>query len=249
MENFFIFTTQRSGSTLLMHLLDSSKDLRIFPEIFHRESDKNFEDELLRFSQFRSRSEINRPLDVFKYLNYYENSVEKEKYKGFGFKLMYGDMISLPELFIFLLFIKKYKIIHLVRENIFDKVCSHLFAKQSNIWTTSKTIKTSKIEVSPSEIVSLIKTEKRKECFFKNILKLSRNPVLFVAYNDLIENQADTLESIYSFLQFKFELNFTETPPTKKQISTPLSDLFYNWKEIEIKMKKEGLGHYLNKCS
>lgn len=207
---FVVLAKQRTGSTMFMDLLSRNPEIRIFNEVFLNRpiaEEKKVWGGLLpkqRFYEFKKENNLFRPIAAIKYLNSLENEGLKE-HNIYGFKLMYGHLRLQKEI-LFQLWIKKYKVIHLYRENYFDNYLSQrfnrLFKVRHAVGDVKKNIK-SKIYLEPNSIVKKLNHMKRRTAFYRKILSILNLDVLEIRYEDLALNKTKIMNKVETFLDIK----------------------------------------------
>jgi LPS sulfotransferase NodH len=179
---FVVVTRSRTGSNLLISLLNSHKHINAQGEAFRRLNNKT-------------------SLEIY-------NSIFplKSLYKCLGFKLFYYHPLDSDDNLIWRLLEKdkNIKIIHLKRNNLLRVHVSRLIAEKTDEWAridNSNLNINKKVEVS---LTNLMKDFNETKNHIINTEKLFReHNVLEVVYEDLINNQQETIDSILSFLNVK----------------------------------------------
>lgn len=228
-EKFVIFGTGRSGSTLLVSLLNSNSNVFCDNEIYHR---RVFFPGLYR----NARSLLgNKEIYGFKCLTYHIGKilkVKREEQSDFLRKL--SD--------------EGYRIIYLQRENAVRQALSNLYARHRNQFHSNSTVMTKnedkKMTVDLSEfndwVEGLQRQSKREESLLDGI------PHLKLFYErDLADpaSHVETLKKLSEYLSVTFEL-----PETELQKVTPkkLSTFIKNHQEVENFILEKGYSYFLN---
>lgn len=191
-NRFILLTTQRSGSTYLTELLDSHPDIHMAQELF--KLPKEGRNAVL--DGYTLGDDIGHFLDRF-----YESRLEKKK--AAGFKLMYDQLQSFPQI---LDYIKKQKVrlIILVRDNLLDVAVSRFFARKSQIYHSETAIEHQPICID----IPLLHQELQKIAAANthNARLTAQLPhCLTVSYEALVKHQEETLRTIQEFLQVRKE--------------------------------------------
>jgi LPS sulfotransferase NodH len=236
--NFCILTTQRSGSTWLVSLLDSHPQIKAFSELFIGEEFAHQSDEYLpwtdqhlsSFYEFEKRNPGLRPFQVFQYLETLDHY--PETYRAVGFKLMYSQLAKRPEILLKLI-LAKYKVINLVRENPLDIIISKANLRRSGSPHFKKEQALKAIELKPTLLLQELKKQDRKTQLMRTMLNLLPLQVLNITYESLCENQQSAINSVLSFLEVedkKISLNSNLKKISKGQYSQKIA----NFEEVRI---------------
>lgn len=203
--NFCILTTQRSGSTWLVSLLDSHPQIKAFSEIFvdkmfaHRSDEYLpwFDQYLPFFYEFEKTSGMS-PFKVFQYLemlSHYPGA-----YRAVGFKLMYNQLAKRPETLLKLIS-RSYKVINLVRENPLDIIISKANMRRSGSPHFKQEQALQAIELNPIFLLNELNKQDRKTKLMKTMLNLLPLQVLNITYEALCDNQQAVIDSVLDFLE------------------------------------------------
>ena len=209
--NFIIVSRSRSGSNLLVSLLDSHPNVYARGEVFHN---------------LKSR-------DPEKVLNHYFGNQPKNILAN-GFKVFYyhpldGDPASLWNK---ILERKDLKFIHLKRKNLFKTIISREKALQTDQWSSVSYIKEKEgppVVISPQEIEKQIKETKTHYQQFEILLK--DKPVMELYYEDFVKNIKTNMYHICDFLGIPKVGDFNTN--LKKQANKPLSERVGNYLELK----------------
>lgn len=200
--NFCIISAGRSGSTLLVTLLDSHPEIRLLGEIFNTRGRavQNVSDLYIEpFCEYQISNSVKRPWLTFNYLNSLNNYPIPNK--AIGFKLIDIELFRYPEILLKLI-LDNYKIIHLVRDNPLDYHLSWEIVKQKLLGQTElkSSFKLAPIYLDTDQILPALEGYSRRIKRFKKILKLMPNSVLTITYEDLVEDRKSIINSILEFL-------------------------------------------------
>ncbi|GAB2695533.1 hypothetical protein [Aliiglaciecola aliphaticivorans] len=129
MKKFVIITSARSGSNLLIDLLNTSNEVYCHGEIFHPSESNGLRvrslfENLLRIDPKSFRDE--RPFDFLESVYHLGPSD-----RAVGFKMFYGHF---PMVLDWLLLNEDYKIIHLFRNDLLSSFLSVKVGEKSNVW-------------------------------------------------------------------------------------------------------------------
>ena len=129
MTNFVVLSTQRSGSTWVVDMLTSHPRVVAYSELFMHGGEgtpKWGKEKDLPYWQTYSRGKtggrLARPYWLWKYLG--EAFQERPEIDAIGFKLMYSQLTRISRPLMPALWLKRVRIIHLIRRNALDVVLS-----------------------------------------------------------------------------------------------------------------------------
>ena len=220
---FVIFGTGRSGSTLLVNLLNSNPNIFCDNEIFHRKTlnPKKFLDARV--------SICNRKIYGFKLLTYQLD------------KILHVS----GEEFIHYLNNQGFKIIHLVRNNSIEQAISNIHAKKKRFYHQKGATRsnTGKLRIEIAELDRWYQNLQAQKEYEKKLLQ--DLPRIQVTYEqDLTDGQAQyaTIRKISTFLDTAFV-----TPKTDlvKIIPKDLSQIVENYGELLKYCRSKGIEHLL----
>lgn len=198
-QKFIILTTQRSGSTWLMDMLDSHPNIKVYNELFLNMDNKSkwADPKQPSFYIYEKTAPGKRPWKTIKYLN---NLYTYEgEYDVIGFKLMYDHLFRKPEILVNLIS-EGYKIVHLVRENPIDVMVSYALAKQNKRFFTEQEVENQKLHLDPQNFKKDVEKQDFKVGLARIIVAIIPNPVLNITYNELRQDKDGTLDRITQFL-------------------------------------------------
>ncbi len=194
-NKFCIITTQRSGSTWLISLLESHPDIKAFYEIFLDRWPGN--DFLISFHEFKQANFGIRPEKTFRYLD--QLNIYPGKHHTIGFKIMYNQLGRYPEV-LAKFALDRYKIIHLIRDNHLDIAISAASMQQNKLVHAKKIVHANPIILEPESLIKGLSRLETQLNLARLLLKIIPNPVLEIKYEELCENQNQALGSIVKFL-------------------------------------------------
>ncbi len=217
-KKFIIFAQGRSGSSLLVDLLNNHPDIKCDGEILNVvHAGKKF------FPIFYVKSKA---------------KTYKEEIYGFKVKLyqLHGDSkpdqnID-PKKFILNLYKSGWKIIYLRRHNIFRQAISGYVAKSRGKWhhqTNKGELALSKIKINPDRLLKRLRAREKYLCDEKEILKTI--PHLEIIYEEnLLKDMEKTMDKIFKYLEVHPYPVRTNLIRTSKDT---LQDYIVNYKEIK----------------
>jgi len=219
---FVVITRSRTGSNLLISLLNSHNDIKVFGEKFSRLEGKT--------TQMIYR-------DVF----------PKKSTRSVGFKLFYYHPLDSEDNSIWdiLKNDRDIKIIHLLRENLLRIHISRMIAGKTDEWISKndnkRSVDSKRVEIDVDSLLLDIETtvnyiKKTREDF-------NKHDMIEVTYENLVKNNKVVLETILNFIEVPtLELN----TPLKKQNPEQLEQLISNYQEVKEKLDNTKYSYLLN---
>ncbi|MUL39022.1 Stf0 family sulfotransferase [Gloeocapsopsis dulcis] len=207
-SKFILVTTQRSGSTWVIDMLNSHPEIAAYGELFLNngkgtpawcgEKDIVFWNTYFENIKFPGKKII-KPLFIFNYLN----QVYSQKYfiKSVGFKLMYQQMSKYRYGLLAYILFNKVSIIHLIRANHLDVILSQSAACVRGVYHSRdrENIEDVKINLDTLELVDRLKQQEKQICKAKNWYSNLGLPYMEVTYEDLATNKS-TFNKILDFI-------------------------------------------------
>lgn len=209
---FVVITRSRTGSNLLISLLNSHPQIDAFGEKFNRLGESDCK-------------------------TIYNQIFPKTSAKTRGFKIFYYHPLDSEDkqIWDFLKNDSKIKIIHLQRANLLRTHISRLIAGKTDKWSSQGNNKVAlenkKVQIDVNELLSDIKTTKN---YIQKTQKAFKNHDLYeVSYQELVTNRANTMECIFNFLQVS---KFAPKSDLKRQNPEPIKDIVLNYDEVYSKL-------------
>lgn len=210
-KKFIIIGRSRTGSGLLVDLLNSHPAINAYGEIFIMLNGRTCKEIWRKTFCRKSRS--------IKYV---------------GFKLFYYHPIDSSDKTVWD-YIKadpNIKIIHLKRINMLRTIVSKKIADKTKVWkqkTNENGIlkKDKLVELSFNECIDEFNQMRKWERDAE--IALEKNDIIQINYEDLVENKENTMKRIFEFLNIPYyavDSNF------QKQNDEPLKDLIVNYDEL-----------------
>jgi LPS sulfotransferase NodH len=195
---FVVLTTSRTGSTWLIDLLNQIgveahgelflRQPRTTPPLVGRADYKRFVDyyrgpRALRFGH------------VVRFLNELYN-----RSHAVGFKLMYGQLRSYPEVGAYLC-VRRVRILHLIRDNLIDALVSEELARITGVSHVRKDgdLPVPTVHLRTSDLVRRLDRRRRATAIASKLVRLSMCPCLEVTYERLLDSPTE-LQGIAGFL-------------------------------------------------
>jgi LPS sulfotransferase NodH len=195
MIKFVILTTQRSGSTWVIDMLNSHPSVIAYSELFLKTSKERpvwgGAKDVLLWKAYRQRHEAgtwrpfgNIPL-CFNYLDDIYTSQE-EVIQSIGFKLMYGQLRQQMFCLLPYLLVNRVAIIHLVRLNFLDVILSEEAVRIRNTAHARDEVQHIQINLDPNTLLPRIRKKERKVNWARRVFSRLGLPYLEVSYEGLV---------------------------------------------------------------
>ena len=203
---FVVFTTQRTGSTWLMSVLNNQDGVSGQGELFlprPRSQERRWDSDFAwpRYVESRERFGSRRPFSVYRYLKDLYDSQN-----SVGFKLMYSQLKSYPEILPFLVR-EKIDVVHLVRRNHIDVLISFALKRQigrAHVLSAADRPKDETVELDAGSLLRDLRRLQFKQELGRGTLRLARLRHFEVAYEDLIVDPRH-FRPLFDFLRIPFE--------------------------------------------
>ncbi len=195
-----------------------------------------------RYYEWKSDNTSIRPFSVWKYLStlYSTNAVV-------GFKLMYSHLRIYPEIIPYI-YLKRIKIIHLIRDNYLDIIISEKIAELTgkSHTTSDNEINSDLIYLDPEKTLSRIKQLESNTRKIKNIIKkLYGIKSIEVHYDDLNSNPEYVFDAVKYFLNLDKSIKLADSNLRKRQTRTK-SEVIKNYDELSSHLSVSGYKHLLH---
>jgi LPS sulfotransferase NodH len=196
---FCILTSQRSGSTWLRSLLDSPPEIRCFGELFLYRPWSTWPDSrFLPFYEFRQKQRGLRPGITLGYLD--GLSHYPGEHQAIGFKLMYNQLATFFPEILYELIRRRYKIIHMVRENQLDVLISQQRRKLTGVAHTTSAEPPVCVHLDVSRLWWQLRLHEAMVLSARAFLRLIPLDVQEITYEQLQSSRDTTLTSISRLL-------------------------------------------------
>jgi LPS sulfotransferase NodH len=206
-RKFVVLTTNRSGSTWLMSMLNSLPGVTAQGELFlprprvkELRWDSDFS--IPRFVETQPKGIPVRPFSVYSYLD----CLYREP-KAVGFKLMYQQLARYPELLAYMMQ-RHLRVVHLVRRNHLDVLLSYAIKSkigQAHLLQGQASPENLQVELKTDSLVRELEWLQRKQSFARKLLKVCRLPHIECVYEDLLA-QPEKFRPILDFLSIRQDL-------------------------------------------
>lgn len=212
-QNFIVLTSNRSGSVWVMSTLNNLQYVTAQGELFlprPRVSEKRWDSgfAIPRFIEAKSEGLPFRPFSVFSYLNDLYNTPGTV-----GFKLMYTQLRSYPEILAYLI---RYRIrvVHLVRRNHLDVVLSYAVKEkigQAHLLSGDSAPDDIQVSLDTKNLIKQLEWLQKKQNLARKLLRWCRLPHLEISYEDLLRDQS-YYGQIWDFLAIKPKKQMSQSP-------------------------------------
>jgi len=203
---FVVLTTQRSGSSWLVDLLNDHPAVAAYAEMF-RVTDTTVSDygatDVPRFEVMVSRGNFSTSKALAGRRYVYLRGLERAHpgAQAVGFKLMYDQTRDHPGL-MSLLVLRRARFIHLVRRDLLGGILSFDRAEQRNRWRYHEgdAIPSARVHADTSDLLRRLDDREREIQRFRRRLRRLPTQVIEIAYEDLSERRDDVLQRVLRFL-------------------------------------------------
>jgi len=229
-QRFVIVGVARTGSTLLLNLLNAHPAVIAFGELFRGDGAIGWDiPPFLTERSFRFRQMADtQPLEFL------ENAVFcrwPREIAAVGFKLFYYHARSGPQAMVWdhLRDEPGLAIIHIKRHNILEQYISLRVAHATNVWSTAKQPDgtAAPMSLSPEDCLRHFEEVRAQEEACDAFFQGSR--ILTLAYEDLVADRASALRTVGAHLALSLE---SAKPRIVRQRTQPLSSAIANYDEL-----------------
>jgi LPS sulfotransferase NodH len=247
---FILLATQRTGSSWVQEMLNSHPDVAVYNELFLQgaqgyplwePNDIEFANTFLQ-EKARTPMVLTRRYWTIKFL---DRIFDQPSVQAAGFKLMYRQALSSPEVLPYVA-VKRIAVIHLVRRNLLDVVISSKLAEASGIYHVaadgrpplsegSQALTELKIRLEPAEVISRLTRLAREVRIVSAWLKMTRTPTCEVVYEELVAD-LEGFGRILNFLGLEHEATSGLRSALQKRNVAPRSEVIENLEEIESRL-------------
>tara|TARA_R110002124_G_scaffold287349_1_gene473554 strand:- start:6028 stop:6759 length:732 start_codon:yes stop_codon:yes gene_type:complete len=222
-RKFIVLTRSRTGSNLLISLLNAHQNIEAHGEIFAR-------------LHHKTSMEI------------WNNTfgIKRKWIKRVGFKIFYYHPLDSDDSIVWdqLLKDKSIKVIHLQRENLLRVHLSRLIAGKTDVWTNSgkeKTTSSKNVEVSIDEMFDDFK--QTQFLIEKAASDFRSHEFVDIRYETLAANKQAEMTKLFKFLDLP---NEKVSSDLKKQNPEKLEDLIINYQEVREALENTEYEHFLD---
>lgn len=242
---FILVTTQRSGSTWVIDMLNSHPQIAAYGELFLDKGkgsptwcggkDVTFWNTYFEEVQVPFKKTI-KPLFIFKYLNHVYSL--RSSIKSVGFKLMYPQMERFRRELLAYIFLNKILIIHLIRANHLDVILSQSTAAFRGVYhlRNSEDTENVKLHLNVSQLVEQLQQQEEKILQAKSWYSKLGLPYMEVIYEELVADR-HSFNAVLSFLGIKADA--TKLSSSLKKINPKShAELIENYDSVRHVLQK-----------
>ena len=235
MGKFVVISTQRTGSTLLIKLLDSHPAVLCAGEIFFPASGSEYaiRPYVEQSAGRKLRHQILRSKFVKTFLDEF---YAQDGFGAIGFKYMYSQARHIPRCYPSVLrYIEDNKIpvIHGVRKNSLRVMLSRLSSKSSGVYRTTTPVKSRPIYVPVDTLARELSRLQEEDSKWEK--KLSGLPYMQVDYESLVSNRAVEEKRLLDFIGIEYQGALTS--PFQKVGANNIQTVIENYNEVERELK------------
>lgn len=242
---FVVLTITRSGSTWLVSLLDAQPGVTASGELFLDQPGATFIEQhqgpaaAPRFYAVKDKLGSWRWRQLHRYFN--ELGAAAAPQDAYGFKLMLHkktlDILAM-------LLLHRYRLICLVRDNVFEGAVSRLIMELTGQAHGSTAAAERRFRLDPGALVQEMRKRRRGIDGLRTVSRLWPWPALTVHYDELRAHQQATLERILRLLERPQPAVAVESPLVRR-VQRPYDDLFENADELVAAVDRARLSAYL----
>ena len=228
---FVVLTQARTGSNMLVSMLDSHPGVKCFGEVFNPDSSFGYENWLQKSSLRRVANKYIRDYNVEKYLDSLLAVRPEDNTQAVGFKVIYPGQFDRWSNLRYYWRTYDYKIISLTRKNLVRKYVSSNIAYFDGVWSAQEhRVKRTSITVDVSD---LLRSIERMETIYRLIDTLTVEfRGIQINYEELSSNRDSVMREIFHFLEVQeFEVGALKAK-TVKQNPQRLNQLIENYDEV-----------------
>ncbi|CAN5159144.1 hypothetical protein BH11BAC6_BH11BAC6_09320 [soil metagenome] len=247
MTKFVVFTTPRTGSSLLIKSLDAHPEVFCAGELFFFKGDIYHNECRYHFLRLPVGNKLNYLINYPKiflslksFLNKFFNSNTKGE-KAKGFKLMHFQTFYTPGIFDYLKN-NKVKVIVLIRKNVLRNTLSDLRARATKVYHNEQGSQNNipKFNVNLEELGNKMK---QIEGFNIQLEKAAKNFDHKIVYYEDFENWDATISGILQYINVK---DIPLHAASKKLNPEKLSDMIANYDEFSGWIANNGYNKYID---
>jgi len=245
---FVAFGLARSGTTLLIRLLDSHQQILCMGEILQPErttchptySIPRYQLYQEQSASNRLFSKIAREFALKRYLDWIFATYRNE---AVGFKLMLIQLQEYPYVAEYMQQ-AQFRIIHIVRENLLKQHVSFVRAQATDQWVSKKPVSQMKVKIGVGELLDDLKDLEKQQQLQAQLIAQMQLPHIQLVYERLAEDYSQALRPVLDFLGVnrEFELN----TKLRKITSDDLSQVIENYQEVTAKLTSTRFERFLS---
>jgi LPS sulfotransferase NodH len=242
---FVVLTSQRSGSTWLIDLLDRLPSATAYGELFLpevREWDAGSQNYPRFIEWIAGRPAAFRLFSVFAYLNGLYR-----RQGAVGFKLMYSQLRMFPEILPYLC-ARRMPVVHLVRRNHLDVVISGALVRatgQAHRQQGEPSKKPARVYLDPSMLLPQLTRLQRNMEVARGLLRWCHIPSIEVAYEDLALNPS-SFDRVWDFLGISVQEGLMPESELLKIRRGGYREVIGNYEDVSAALLGSSFEHFLH---
>ena len=244
-NRFCIVTQPRSGSRLLVDLLNATQAVNTAGELFldwravqAGQMQSNGEPERFRTYKVDGKAPRGAFRRYFDYLDQFYPSGSP-----YGFKVMLVQLAEHPQAVRYLLS-RRYKLIFLVRKNVFQLCVSNMLMEKTAVAHSRQESRIDPISLDPEELLRRM----TKKSLANQVLRLfsvcAPAPKMWLTYEDLAENPQRCISEILGFLKAANDAGPANSS-LKKRVNQPYSEIISNYEEVSSRLERSRFRKFL----
>jgi len=249
MTKFVVFTTPRTGSSLLIKTLDTHPEIFCAGELFFFKGDIYHTEYKYPFWKFPVSNKVNYLINYPKifltlksFLNKFYGQNNEDSIKAKGFKLMHFQTYYIRGIF---KYIKKndIKVIVLIRKNVLRNTLSDLRARFTKVYHNSGDTATATLPMLKVDIHELARKMQQIEGFNKQLERSTANLNRKIVYYEDFENWKETISGVLNYLSVT---DMPLQPASRKLNPDKLKDMIENFTEVSKWLSNNKYDQYLD---
>jgi len=235
MKNFVVFGTQRSGTTLLIKLLDSHPDITCFNELLLNYYNYHQKPGQLHMIDCWKNNKIKVNINMQEYINYVYDTTQKVK--AIGFNLMLSHFQAYPEVEKILSNLDT-KYIFIFRKNFLQTLISRSrlgllspYRFGSDEEEKAKEMRKIQISLNIKDLIKALECIEEQDIEMQEIIAKKKLEYTIIDYDDLSNNHnCQSIKKVLSMLEVNTNIDLHST--FKKTGPNSLKNAVTNYDEI-----------------
>ena len=231
LQRFVVLSNARSGSNMLVTMLDGHPEVRCFGEVFNPQSSFGYENWIRKSLWRRLGNQYIRNYCTERYLDSLCAPGSQDKVQAVGFKVIYPGQFDRCSNFRYYWRTREFKAIGLTRENSLRRYVSSRIANEEGVWS-AKEQRDRKVSVEV-DVNDLLHAVARMETVNRLIETLTAEFWgIGVKYEALLLHRERVLKKIFQFLGVNESQAVRVQPTTVKQNPARLDEIIDNYEEV-----------------